>query len=137
MGVAAGVSLGLSAVSAKKQKDAGKAADRLAGQDADRIRKETEKTVERTGKAQEQTLSLAGASQGASGLRSGAGTTADYLDEMQQTFQDDLDWITESGASQESLRRAEGSLAKQQSSAAAWGTVASGVSSFGSYWGGK
>ena len=137
MGAAAGISLGSSLIGARKQRKAGKAAQRLAAQDAARIKRETEKTVERTAASQAQTLSLTRASQGASGIKSGAGTTEDFLEEMQKTFQEDLDWITESGASQASLRQAEGRLASKQASAAAWGTVASGVSSFGSYWGAR
>ena len=46
----------------------------------------------------------------------------------------DLDWIKESGASQESITRAEGSLANKQATANAWGTIASGASSLMAFW---
>lgn len=134
LGVAAGIKLGTSLIGAKKQKDAGKQADAIARENAERIKQETDKQLERTGRQQEFTMSSAQASQAGSGIRSGAGTTQSYLDEMQKTFQEDLDWIEQSGASQESIARAEGSLAKKQASAQAWGTVATGVSGVLDLW---
>lgn len=133
MGIAAGISAGASLIGARKQKKAGKEAQRLADQNAARQRKETEETVRRTGASQRQAFGLTRAAGAASGIR-GGGSTAQYLEEMQKTFQEDLDWITESGGSQESIMRAEGRLAKKQASAGAWGTIASGVGALGDYW---
>jgi len=134
LGIVAGIKLGTAIIGGAKQRKAGKQADAIAQQNADRIKEETDKQLERTGRQQEFSMSSAQASQAGSGIRTGAGTTQSYLDEMQKTFQEDLDWIEQSGASQESIARAEGSLARKQSNAQAWGTVASGVSGVLDLW---
>lgn len=132
--IGAGVSLGSSLIGARRQKSAGKEAEALASQNAARIAAETDKTIERTRASQEQAMGATRARQGGSGVKAGAGSTQVYLDEMQRVFQDDLDWIKESGASQESITRAEGSLANKQATANAWGTIASGASSLMAFW---
>ena len=137
MGTAAvigGIALGASAVGAVKQVKAGKEGERLAGENALAIEAETEEQIRRTEADQAQTMSLTKAMQGGSGVRSGAGTTQTYLDEMQKTFEGDIDWMRESGASQASIQRAEGSLVKKQATANAWGTVAQGTSSMLAFW---
>lgn len=134
LGIVAGIKIGTSIIGGRQQKKAGQDAQAIADENAERTKRETEETIRRTGLSQEQSLSGAQAAQAGSGIRSGAGTSQTYLDEMQKTFQSDLDWIQESGASQESIQRAEGRLAKQQGKAQAWGTVASGVNSALSLW---
>lgn len=134
MGTMAAISVGTSVIGARKQKKAGKQADAIAQQNARATERETAETIKRTGAAQEQTLASTRARSGASGIVSGAGSTTDFLDEMQKTFQEDLDWIQESGGSRASIERAEGRMAKKQASAAAWGTIASGTSSMMGYW---
>ena len=132
--IAVGISTGSRLLGARQQKKAGKAADALARQNAERIERETAETVRRTGESQQQTLAATRARTGASGIVTGAGSTSDFLEEMQKTFQSDLDWIKESGGSQAAIQRAEGRMAKQQATAAAWGTVAQGASSLMGYW---
>lgn len=132
--VAAGISIGSSLRGRRKQKKAGKSAQKLADQDAARIKEETDEAVRRTGESQEDVLARSRAISGGSGIRSGAGSTDVYMDEMKKTFKADLDWIEKSGASQESLTRAQGRFARQESDARSWGTVATGVSQALSWW---
>lgn len=133
MGTAAIIGGGIAIVGAIKQRKAGKEADALAQQDAAATERETAATIDRTRLQQKQALSATKARSGASGIRSG-GSTSEFMAEMERVFEEDIKNIQESGASQASMERAQGRIAKSQSTAAAWGSVASGVSSMAGFW---
>jgi len=132
--IATGIIAATTLVGAKKQKDAGDDAQALADANARNTAAETEEMIKRTEADQQQTMDLARAMSAGSGIKSGAGSFDTYMTEMQSTFDSDVDWMRKSGASQESIQRAEGSLAKKQSTANAWGTVAQGTSSLLNFW---
>lgn len=134
MGTAAIIGGGLKLVGAVQQKKAGKAADALGRENAARTLRETAAQVKRTKEQQKQHLGSTRARAGASGIRSGAGSTSDFLEEMQRVFEEDIQFMEESGASQASIERAQGRLAKKQATASAWGSAASGVSSIAGFW---
>ena len=134
MGTAAIVGGGMKLIGARKQRKAGKAADAIGRENAAATLRETQAQVKRTKEQQEQSLGSARARSGASGIRSGAGSTTDFLEEMQRVFAEDIQFMEESGASQASIERAQGRLAKKQATASAWGSAASGVSSIAGFW---
>ena len=134
-GIAAGVGVASSVVGAKKQKSAGKEAEKIAAQNAANTGAETDETVRRTQESQDQILSASKARHGGSGFKTGGGGSFDvYMSEMESTFKSDIDWIKKSGASKESVERAQGRVASKQATASAWGTVASGATSLMSFW---
>jgi len=134
MGVGAAVGIGMGVVGSRKQKKAGDAAEDLADENADFIRQESQIEAAKLEKAQGQTLGLASAVQGGSGVRSGGGTTDAYLNEMKATFKDDLKNLKDSAKSREAITREGGSVAKDQASANAWGTLASATTGAISVW---
>lgn len=134
MGVGAAVTVGMGIVGGHKQKKAGKASDKLANKNADSIRAESLEEAAKLEKAQGQSLGFARAAQGGSGVRSGGGTTDDYLKEMESVFADDLKNLKKSAKSREAIAREGGEVAKDQASANAWGTLASATSSAIGIW---
>lgn len=134
MGVGAAVGIGVGIIGAKKQRDSGKSADSLAGKNADLIREETATDAANLERAQEQTLGMTAATQSGSGIRSAGGTVNDYLAEMKKTFASDLDNLKKSGESRAKITREGGSVAKDQASANAWGTLASATTGAISVW---
>jgi hypothetical protein len=118
----------------RSSKKAQKASKKIEDENVARARAETTEQIGRLTKMQEQTLGQTRARAGSSGVKSGSGTTDVYLQEMQKTFQEDIDWIEQSQASQESISRAEGKLERKQENARSWGSVANDTSSILSWW---
>jgi hypothetical protein len=121
-------------VTGQSQADAGKQAEKIAKLNADLVRKETAEQIKRLEQTQAQTLGATVARQGASGIQVGAGTTDDFLSEMQKSFQADIDWRKEAGARQAKVVDEGGNLVNQQAIAAGWGTAANSTLAIASLW---
>ena len=111
-------------VSGAMQFKAGKDAKKAAGRAADAEREEAAESRRRTEISQQGELSKSRAAAGASGLRL-SGSQAQYIDELSQNYQKELDWTTKAGESRARVTEAKGQSAAYSSYAGAFSSLGS------------
>jgi hypothetical protein len=118
---------------------------KISEQNIDLHREETKETIRRKKLENERTVGQTRAVMGGSGFTSlKEGTGLKYLDEMKREMADDIAWIERAAESEQDIMREEGkagilsttiqgSQARQQATASAWGTIGSSAMSAASY----
>ncbi len=109
--------------------------EKVAGQARDDRREnaasilaENQEQARRLKKQQDQTVALARARAGASGIEE-TGTVTSYIDEMKKNFALERDWLAKSGKRGAGLENRRGRYEYQAGRAQAWGTLFSGIGS--------
>jgi len=117
--------------------------EKAAGQGRDDRRKnaadilaENQEQARRLKKQQDQTISLARARAGASGIAAD-GSVEGYINEMQKNFDLERNWLSKSGLRNAANQKRAGSLEYQTGRANAWGTLFAGVGSAAALGGSK
>ncbi len=101
-------------------------------EDAATILAENQESARRLKKQQDQTISLARAKAGASGIQAG-GTVDAYINEMKKNFDLERDWLKKSGVRGAAQQQRAGRYAYQTGRANAWGSLFKGAGSAAKY----
>jgi hypothetical protein len=113
------------AYSTMQQARAASEARAIAAQNAAKAQAEAEETARRMEKEKKRELSLARARSAASGV---GGLSADvFIEELEQTRNEEIDWVRRAGASQASIYQREGSREYNLGMANAVSGLASGA----------
>ncbi len=101
-------------------------------EDAAAILAENQEQARRLKKQQDQTISLARARAGASGIQAG-GTVDAYINEMKKNFDLERDWLKKSGVRGAAQQQRAGRYGYQTGRANAWGSLFQGVGTAAKY----
>ena len=113
---------------ASQQKEAAKAAREIGNFNAANVRAETEEMARRQQLQNERLEATATARAAATGFKSGQGSLATYIQDLQQENTAELDWLIKSGMSRASLEEKKGEYSYLTGLANANATSASGWS---------
>lgn len=123
MAISTIISTAVAGYTAVKQYGAAEDAERIAEQNAEMKRLETEEEARRLEKNQEREVSRARARAMASGIDPESKSYQLLIEDITTTHKEELDWLKKSGFSQAEILEEQGEYASAQAKTAAYGTV--------------
>lgn len=128
MAVSAIIGAGTAVYSAYSQAQAAEDAKRIGEQNAALARAETEEEARRLEKQQERSTGLARARAFASGVDPNSASINLFLEDMEQTQEEELDWLKRSGYSRADILEEQGEFASNAATTAMWGSIGKAAS---------
>lgn len=123
MAISAIIGAGTAAYSAYSQAEAAEDAKKIGEQNAALARAETEEEARRLEKEQERTAGLARARAFASGVDPESMSTQLFLEDLETTQREELDWLRRSGYSRADIAEEQGELARAKGMAGAYASA--------------